>query len=183
MAIPNLANTVTCGWTWTCQTTPASTDYQPQTASANPKVLGLNFSTGTNTAKAANQIASAIYAIAASGNTVINLQSLTNVLGTASVALVRLKGILVRLLSVADDAVNGTACSSVTVGNAATNPNLLFLGGTTPTFTLNNGEHLEWSTPGAAGIAVSPSACNLKVLNNDGANAAAVQVSVIGADA
>lgn len=133
-----------------------------------------------------NEEAVSILTIAASGSATLNLQSLTDVLGTAAVALTKLKKYLFWLLTAADDTVNGTACSSVTIQGGATNPHTLNLGGTTPTATLYGssttvGDKMGWATNSANGITVSPTACNVKVANNDGTNAAAVLYDVGGA--
>ena len=111
-----------------------------------------------------------------------NLQSLLDVLGQ-TVSLVRIKGLLFQLLSTSDDQANGTACSGVTVGNAATNANKMFLGAQSHTLVLGNGEAVAWVSPSAAGLAVDGTHLNVLVTNNDVVNSAAVQVTVLGSDA
>lgn len=153
-------------------------------ASLNAKT---SFSTGANVVGGINQEAISILTIAASGSATINLQALTNVLQQASIVLVRLKKYLFWLLSPNDDSVNGTNCSSVVIQGGATNPNTLNLGGTAPTLTLTgvptgSGGKIGHADDSAAGIAVSATACNIKIANSDGANAAAVFYNVAGAD-
>jgi hypothetical protein len=128
-----------------------------------------------------NEIANNILSIAASGNATLNLQSLTDVLGTTGVVLVRAKAWNFVLLSAAQDATNGTACSSVTVQGGASNPNVLSLGGTSPTYTINNGGCWKHGDGGASGITVNTGLLNVKVVNNDASNAAAVFYEIAGA--
>lgn len=122
-----------------------------------------------------------IQTISASSNATINLQSLTDILGTASVVLTKIKAWMFVLLSATQDSTNGTACSSVTFQGGASNPNTLSLAGTTPTYTINNGAVWKHADGGAAGVTVSAGACNIKFVNNDGANAAAVFYQLGGA--
>jgi hypothetical protein len=126
-----------------------------------------------------DMVLSKIYSIGASSSTTIDLTSFTDFLERTGGALARVKYLEAWLLSAADDATSGTAASSVTIGDAASNPFLWRLGGTTPTFTLANGEQVIWSARSAAGIAVG-SAKNLKIANNDAGVAAAVLVTIVG---
>ena len=153
----------------------------PANGLSNTLTKKISYVLGGNVAGGVNEVALNIVTIAASGNTTLDLTSLTDVLGFASVALVRVKAFFFWLLSAADDSVNGTACSGVTVGNAATNANLLNMGGTTPTFTLGNGEVWAWGTGKAAGLTVDATHKNVLITNNDGAVAAAVLYGFAGA--
>jgi hypothetical protein len=157
--------------------------YQPTTAQGNPK-KNIAFKTGTTAGGQINELASKIFPIAAgtSSTTTVNLQSLLDVLGQTT-SLVRIKGLMFQLLSPADDADNGTACSGVTIGNAGSNANQMFLGATTHTIVLGNGEAVGWLSPSANGLAVGSTHENVLLTNNDNAVAAAVQVTVLGADA
>lgn len=157
------------------------TAYQPISVPVALVKSGLSFTrnNANNAALGADELISSVISIAASGNTTVALNSLTDMLLQAGVSLARVKGYRVQLLSVADDSVNGTACSSVTVGNAASTPFPFILNTATTTFNLGNGEYTEWATPSAAGIVVG-TAINIKLLNNDGSNAAAVQLTLLG---
>lgn len=151
-----------------------STSYAYGTAADNNAVGG------------ADEIVSFLQTIAAGGSATINLQSITNILQQSGVSLVRLKGYKIRLLTSgsrgAVDSVNGTLCSSITVGNAASNVNRLEMGADAHTFTINNGGSHQHFDPSAAGFAaVSPSVKNVLITNNDADVAAAVQVTLIGA--
>src|SRR6185312_8003502 len=106
-------------------------------ASFNGPSSGLNFPpislNNTINAKASHTLGSGvngineeavnILTIAASGSATLNLQSLTDVLGVASVVLTKLKKYLFWLLTAQDDSVNGTPCSSVVIQGGASNPN------------------------------------------------------------
>jgi hypothetical protein len=181
VAIPNVSATFTMGVNYQCQGAAEGAAYQPLTASGNPK-KNIAFKTGTTASGQINELASLIQDVAASGTATVNLQSLLDVVGQ-TVDLVRIKGLVFQLLSTADDATNGTACSSVTVGNAGTNPHPLFMNAGTDRFILNNGEAVGWLSPSANGVAVSPTVKNVLITNNDSGNAAAVQITVLGADA
>ena len=157
--------------------------YQPTSCTGSPQSR-INFVLGTNVANQINEIYSAILSIAASGTSTINVQSLADIWGNTGVSLVRIKGLLFQLLSTAQDPINGTVCSGVTIGQAGSNPFLMFLTGTTPGMVLGNGEAIGWATPLAAGnTSISGSAKNILITNNDSVNAAAVQVSILGANA
>lgn len=71
--------------------------------------------------------------------------------------------------------------SGVTVGNAASNANTLWWGGTTPTQTIYPGG-APMAGGSDAGVAVTTSARNLKVLNN-GAESVTYTIAVAGSTA
>jgi hypothetical protein len=180
VAIASVSATFSMGVSYQAQGAAPGSQYQPTTAQGNPK-KNIAFKTGTTTSGQINEVASAIFTIAGSGTHTVDLQSLLDVLGQ-TVVLVRVKGLLFQLLSTADDSVNGTACSGVTIGAAGSDPFVGFLGGTNPTLTLGNGEALGWLSPSANGLPITSSTENVLITNNDGTNPAAVQVTVLGAD-
>lgn len=137
---------------------------------------------GGNLANGVNVVYSALLTIAASGSTTIDLTSITEVLGSSK-AFARIKAVIIQLLSTADDSTNGSACSGITVGNAASTPNKLFMHAGTDTFDLANGDIIAWGTGAAAGIVVDSSNKGIKIVNNDGAVGAKVLLTVLGADA
>lgn len=181
MGISNVTASFSVGVSYQAQGNAPGSQYQPTTAQGNPK-KNIAFKTGTTAGGQIDELASQIFNVTASGTVTVNLQSLLDVLG-ATVSLVRIKGLLFQLLSPADDAANGTACTGVTIGNAGSDPNQMFLGATTHTILLGNGEAVAWLSPSANGLAVSSGAKNILITNDDGTNAAAVQVTVLGADA
>lgn len=105
---------------------------------------------------------------------------MTNVVGDALGTLTGIKHILVELISVAQDSVNGTACSGITIGNHAT---AAWIGpfGATGTYTIKNGGYLADENPTAAGWPVTATTADLlKIVNNDGAVAAFVRITILG---
>jgi hypothetical protein len=126
-------------------------------------------------------VASLIQAITASSSVTIDLITLTDVLGLSVTAMTKLKAWQFVLLNAVLDTVNGNACSSVVIEGGASNPNTLSLGGTTPTYTLNNGAQWGHGDPGSAGVTVSSGACNVKLANQDSSNAAAMLIGLLGA--
>lgn len=152
--------------------------------------VGTSYTFGTSNANAvvsgADEVVSFLQVIAPGGSATINLQSVTNIMQQSGVRLARLKAYKIRLLIAtgtqgAVDTVNGTPCSSITVGNAGANPNNLELSAN-GTVTINSGGSHQHFDPTAAGFAlVSNAAKNVLITNNDGANAAAVQVTLVGA--
>ena len=147
-----------------------------------------NFGTGfaTTASGGADELASFLQVIAPGGSATINLQSITNILQQVGIALARLKGYKIRLLAAsgrgAIDSVNGTTCSSIQIGNAASNVNRLEMGADAHTYRINNGGSHQHFDPSAAGfVAVTTTTRNILITNNDASIAAAVQVTLIGA--
>lgn len=133
----------------------------------------------------ADEVVSFLQAIAPGGTATINLKSILNIMQQAGVPLARLKGYKVRLLAAsgngAVDQTNGTACSSITVGNAGADPNPLEMGSVTSTYIVKNGGSHQHYDPSAAGfVEVTNTAKNVLIANNDGSVAAAVQVTLVG---
>ena len=188
----NLTVVETLTQTITASNQQSGAGYQPLTQNPAPAITK-SVSTGNVAGSPANNVAggadlvfSQIMSIAGAGNTVLNLfTGLYDVLGQ-SVSFARVKSLRVRLLSLTDDPTNGgngaggAGASSVTVGNA-TNPFVGPLGGTGPNVTLNPGDELYFRNVSAAGWTVSNGVNNnIQILNNDGANAAVVQVTIVG---
>jgi len=139
-----------------------------------------------NAVGGADEIVSFLQTIAPSGTATINLKSITNIMQQSGIALARLKGYKIRLLAAsgkgAVDPVNGTACSSISVGNAAANPNPLEMDAGTTTYTIKNGGDHQHFDPSAAGfVLVTNTTNNVLITNNDASVAAAVQVTLVGA--
>ncbi len=163
---------------------PASSFNLPPVSVSPTTNFKINYSLGGAVIGGADVFSQNILTIVASGNAVINFQNVTDILNKPSVVLVRMKAYRFALLSLSQgviDATNGTACSGVTIGNAASNANPLNLSNTTFTFTLENGAYQQYATGSAAGITVSGGAQNTKVLNTDNAVAAALWWDVTGA--
>lgn len=133
----------------------------------------------------ADELVSFLQTIAAGGSATIDLMSVTNIMQQAGVALARLKGYKIRLLAAtgrgAVDSVNGTACSSITVGGGS-NANGLEMTAVDDTYVVKSGGSHQVLDPTAAGFAlVTPSTKNLLITNDDGSVAAAVHVTIFGA--
>lgn len=138
-------------------------------------------------AGAADEIIGVVRTIAASGTDNLDLSGvLADICNQSAVALSKIKGIVIALLSststaAAYDSTNGNACTSITIGAAASNAWNGPLG-TTHTYTINNGAvwaHIDLS---AAGVGVTAGTGDiLKILNNDGAVAANYFIGIIGA--
>ena len=153
-----------------------------QTSNAASVALSVGWpSTGGGTG-ACDEVARGVLNIAANTSTTLNLASLTDVLNQ-TVTLVRLKKYVFVLLSVAQDPIAGTNCSSVTIGNAAALPHPLDMSANTTTKTLGNGGVTAWASANAAGVAVNTNTggCAIKVANNDLTNTASVYYSLAGA--
>lgn len=163
------------------QNLPASSLNYPPYGLQTQQGKKVSFSTGGNIPGGINEIFLLYVTIAPGGSATINLQNLQDILGNQGVVLVRLKMIELELVAVADDATNGTNASSVTVGNAGSNPHGLFLDSATGTFTLQNGQPIGSGRPDAAGYLVSGAANQVKFSNNDGVNSATVRVMLFGA--
>lgn len=132
MAIGTLSVTTAQTQRWNAQTT-ASGAIAPLT---NGSQNNLQQAYGTANANAtlggADEYFNFLLTISAGASATVDLTAMTDVLGTAAVAIVRVKAVQFQLLSVAQDSVSGTACSGVTygaLGTAITNSVDLNLGG------------------------------------------------------
>jgi hypothetical protein len=144
----------------------------------NKNVGPFTTANANNAALGANECVSYLSTIASSSSEDIDLTSLTDICLQSGVSLARVKGYLIRLLSVADDSVNGTACTGVTIDGAGTN--LIALPGLGSSQVLGNGEFIAWATPNAAGVTVDSTHKIIHIVNNDAAHSACIQLTVIG---
>lgn len=154
--------------------------------------LSIAFGTGAG-AGACNELYAAVRTLAASTTEDIDLSAaLTNVLGEAAVTLARIKAILVWLLSTSQSVgteavsggsarVTGTACSSITLFGAASNPWQGPLVGATAKLTVDNGNGFQQTRNTAAGWVVDGTHDTLRVTNDDGAVAAKYVLALAGA--
>lgn len=183
MAISTLTTTFKAGVTWSASVNLTGTDYSPLTQAGNiNKTYALGTASANSASGGGDEFISYIISLAASANTTVDLTNVTNIVQQSGVSFARIKGYMIRLLSTSDDSTNGTNCTSITVGAAASNMQNLELGGNTNTFTLGNGGCHQHFDPSAAGFStVGASTKNIKFLNNDATNAAAIQLTVAGA--
>lgn len=162
------------------------------TDGTNPARLTFNSANGPAAASGADEVYKAFLSIAASSSMTLGLSgtSIQNPVGD-NIAFVRVKAIIVELISTAQDSTNGSAASSITVGGAASNPALVgaagFIdgvagsGGAPPTFRVFNGGWTGMAVANANGVAVANSSSDqLKITNEDGAIAAKVRITIIG---
>lgn len=159
------ANLIT-KWYWSNTGPPAivsSDKYDP----------GLSFGIGTG-ASNVNKISVTSYTIGAGGTQVVTLSSLLDP-GGAAVAFTK-----VRLFVVAHQSKTNTA--GLTIGpNTALHPVSGWWNGTTPTTTVRQGGAMILLATDATAYAVSSgSADAILITNSDGANAATVEVLVLG---
>lgn len=185
--IANLSGRISDGLSWGASNPIPAQQAYGQTDNVS---TGYDFSTANpnNSVGGADEIVSFLQIIAPGGSVTINLQSITNILQQFGVPLARVKGYKIRLLAAtgkgAVDAVNGTPCSSITFGpgvGGVSNPNNLEMNAA-GTVTVNGGGSHQHFDPTAAGfMLVTGTTKNVKIVNNDGVNAAAVQVTIIGA--
>lgn len=140
-------------------------------------------SVGTNVANnlsgGGDQLALRTYTIAASGTLTLDLTNIIDAIERSAALFARIKMVGFFLLGTADDSA-GTACSSVTIGNAGSNAQKMFMTQGTYTFDLQNGECVFWATRQALGRTVDGTHKNVLITNNDGSNSAALQVMFAG---
>ena len=192
MAINSLAFKLAAAFGWTAANNLTGADYgQNQNNSSPQKSLSIGTAVANNVAGGGDELYSTITTIAPSGNATIDLTSITDILQQTAISLARAKVIIIRLLSSTDDATNGTAASSVTIDNTVTNGLSAqshsgwfdngaegAAGGSK--FAIINGGIMLYGTPSATGILVDSTHKLLKIVNNDGALSAKVQVTVCG---
>lgn len=148
-------------------------DFSPITGGLNyNKKQTYGTSALNNALGGADEFVAALVTLTNGSASTINLSSLTNIVQQTAVALARVKGWSLRLLSLTDDTVYGTAAVSVTVGNSGTAPFLFNNWSSGATQTIYNGGVMEYFDQQAAGFVVtSGSNDRIRVLNNDTVNA------------
>lgn len=144
-------------------------------------VKNYTFSTGVG-ANQSNQYFRSLFVLAASANTTINMLNFINALNLSGSTFARLKALRFRLLTAVDDATNGTAASSVTIGNSGVNGHPMFLGADTHTIVLANGATVAWCNPSAGGVVVNTADRDILIVNNDSSLSAAVEVLIVGGE-
>jgi hypothetical protein len=143
------------------------------------------FKTGTTntTSLGADEAHQMLYSIPASGTVQIDLTALVNLAGV-TVSFARVKAYRFHLLKATEttaDGVQGTACSMVTIGNAATNGNQLDMGAQTHTMSVQNGSCKSHAGESASGICtVDATHKEILLTNNDTTNIAKLLVTLIG---
>lgn len=183
--MPNLSSqstTLKISFSGQVQKSVSGDDYNPlsQTINIRKSVGPFTTSIANNAALGADEFYSALTLNVANGTpATVDLTSVTDFLGQSSVSFARVKAYMIRLISSADDATNGTLCSGITV-NGSGGTNLAVLPGIANA-TLGNGDVLCWATNSATGTAVSGTTKNIYIANNDASHTASVQITIIGA--
>lgn len=157
-------------------TTYANARSSPLTSTSDAQTFNFapaSLSNGTG-ALNADRILAQVYTITASGNQNVVLTSFTDPFGN-TVSMLRVKYIYVALT-------NTTSATTILCGNG-TNP-LLFGTAASVVRVRNGGAWQVYEGTDATGIAISAGVSDaLKILNEDGANSATVQVCIIGCSA
>ncbi len=186
MALSSLTFSTNISTQWTAANNITGSDYSPTT---NPTTFAKKISLGTTVANSASggsdEIYSAITTVTTSNTATLNLQSITDIMSTTGVTLIRAKSILIRNLSTTDDPVSGGGASSITVGTSVAN-GLQSSGGKgwfsnpASAFDIANGDLLYWGTTGTTGVSITTTNNLIKITNNDAVNNAKVQITVAG---
>ena len=173
MAITSLKATLGISRDWNAQQ--AVTGLKPITQADRVDVSAGFATTVANAAAGGGDfISHQTYVVAGGGSTTVDMTGLTNVLQQTGQALARIKAFVFELLSTAQ---GGTAASSVSIGNGN---HQLDMGADVQTRVLSNGDGTAWWATGAAGRTVDGANKTFVILNNDGAVAAHVRVTLIG---
>lgn len=177
---------------WTATKNIVGSDYTPNTnATTISKAGTLGTSVANAVAGGGDELYSAVTSLAGSASASIDLTALVDILGQAAMLFARVKVILIRVLSVADDAVIGTAAVGVSIDNTVVNglssqansgwfSNAAEGGASGSRFTIPNGGALAFFTPAGAGVLVDGTHKIIKLTNLDGAVTIKVQVSIAG---
>jgi hypothetical protein len=169
----------------TGQNTLTGSDYSPLTSGQS---ISAKYSFGTAAANGAiggaDEAASFLTTIGASSSVTLDVGVLVDVMQTAGVALVRVKEIVVRLLSAVQDAVNGTVASAITIDGTVASALLSVAGSgwltnATSKFDIDNGGKLSWCCGKAGGVLVS-GAGKVKLTNLDAGLSAKAQTTFVG---
>lgn len=135
-----------------------------------------------------NEMVGQIRTLAASATETLLLSSaLQDILGQSSITLARIRAIMIVLLSstvgqTGYDSVNGTACSSISLGSAASHPWITGPFGATDNYKIGGGELWLHVCNSSTGMTVSSAGSEqLKIINNDSTYAAHYIFALIGA--
>lgn len=180
MAIGTLTVTVSQIQRWNAQNSPSGSIAPITNGSQNSLQQDYGTGSANNTLGGADEYFNFLLTLTASSSSTVDLTAMTNVLAQATVSIARIKAFQFQLLSVAQDSVNGTACSSISIGNAATNQQLLNLNATSSLYTVYTGGSWSYSDQTAGGFVVDGSHLNLKFLNNDAGVAAKIRIQIVG---
>lgn len=189
MGLSSLSVTPADNLNWVAQNNLTGSNYSPITNQGRTtKQVAFSSTLANAAAGGANEFVSYLVSLAASANTTVNLQVLTDILNVANVNLARIKGYSIWLLSPTDDATYGTNCTSIRVGGGTTPCQLNMTTtdaantGNTAAMTIFKGGISQYFDQTAGGFTVDNTHRNLFFLNNDATNAAKIELSLIGGD-
>ncbi len=179
-----LATTITVSYAWRGVDNITGLGSGLVSDDAVTKNIVLSTGAANNVANGADEEVFKRYTIAGAGTQSVDLNSLTNVLG-ATISFARIKSLLIRLLSTADDATNGTAATHIVVGNGgapfiSSSSGRGWLVAANDLITIPNGGILLFATPGAAGVLSGAGAKDLLITNGDASVSAYVEVKLTG---
>lgn len=141
------------------------------------------YSTG-NQASQANRMYSALFNIAASASTNINLQSFIDAVNQAGTNLASVTTLAVQLLSptqTGSDGTNtGTNCSQIIVGGGTNNFANVALPMYGTNFSVYKGGFAAFDAPTNTGIAVTNANRNIQITNADSGNIAIGYITILG---
>ena len=179
MPISSLNVTTNQGQQWNAQNTITGLSSTTGNAGANSKSQTYSNATANNALGGADEYFNYLITISASGTANIDLTSLIDILQTSGIALARLKAFQFQLLSLTDDPVNGTICTEITIGNAASNAQPLNIGAT-GTYQVFTGGSWSYFDQTAGGFVVDSTHKIIKIVNNDSSHVAAVRLQLTG---
>lgn len=183
--LSSLNATLSTGFKWVAQNNLTGSAYNPITNVGNIALNGNFQSTiGNTTTGGADQIFSFQQSISAGSSATIDLSAMTNILAQAAVAIARIKGYQLRLLSATNDptispAPVGTSIAVISNNGPATPVQLDFGAagtGLTIAFTVSTGV-MTGPSIGAAGTGYPKSATFIVTVNQAGGSGAVVSVT------
>lgn len=154
-----------------------SGNLSPNSGAANFALKPGSFKLGNTPPGELNELYDQVLTIAASGTDSLTLTgTLTDICNQTAGSLTKIVAMAIYLLPLTDPSGDGTACTSITLGDAASNAWAAILGAT-GTYKVQNGAC--WFHFDPAGLTVGGTDV-LKILNNDSSHAAAVRVVIFG---
>ncbi len=149
----------------------------PQTTEYKRRILLTN---GNAAIDGADQLYAGVISLAGAGTLTLDLTSFTDIVGRLAQSMARVKSFYAILLNSSQDSSIGTACSGVTIGNAATNAIQLWHSADAHTTPSTNGGETYHSNPTATGWVVDGTNKNILFTNLDATVTAKLYVEIVG---